>query len=100
LTATRWVAGAGLMAAFRAAAMRAKMAARFPGMLMTAARLARQQRRLNAAMSPQSDWPKTIGPKNNSNRNLDFGLVLFTDDSGRDWLAAAKALPRASIIVI
>lgn len=27
-------------------------------------------------------------------------LVLFTDDSGRDWLAAARRLPRGSTIVI
>jgi len=27
-------------------------------------------------------------------------LVLFTDDSGRDWLAAARRLPRGSAIVI
>jgi len=66
------------MAAFRAAAMRAKMDARFSGMLMSAMKLARQQRRLNAAMP----------------------LVLFTDDSGRDWQAAARRLPRGSAVVI
>lgn len=27
-------------------------------------------------------------------------LVLFTDDSGRDWLAAARRLPRGSAVVI
>jgi len=27
-------------------------------------------------------------------------LVMFTDDSGRDWLAAARRLPRGSAIVI
>ena len=27
-------------------------------------------------------------------------LVLFTDDSGRDWLAAARRLPRGSIVVL
>ena len=27
-------------------------------------------------------------------------LVLFTDDSGRDWLAAARALPRGSIVIL
>jgi thiamine-phosphate pyrophosphorylase len=47
-------------------------------MLMTAAKLARHQRRLNAAMP----------------------LALFTDDSARDWPAAAKALPRGSLAVI
>jgi thiamine-phosphate pyrophosphorylase len=41
-------------------------------------KLARQQRRLNAAMP----------------------LVLFTDDSGRDWRAAARRLPRGSAVVI
>jgi thiamine-phosphate pyrophosphorylase len=45
---------------------------------MSAAKLARQQRRLNAAMP----------------------LVLFTDDSGRDWSAAARRLPRGSAVVI
>jgi thiamine-phosphate pyrophosphorylase len=45
---------------------------------MTGAKLARQQSRLNAAMP----------------------LVLFTDDSGRDWRAAARRLPRGSIVVI
>jgi thiamine-phosphate pyrophosphorylase len=47
-------------------------------MLMSALPLARQQRRLNAAMP----------------------LVLFTDDSGRDWAAAARRLPRGSAVVI
>jgi len=27
-------------------------------------------------------------------------LVLFTDDSGRDWLAAAQALPRGSLVIL
>jgi thiamine-phosphate pyrophosphorylase len=27
-------------------------------------------------------------------------LVLFTDDSGRDWLAAARRLPRGSIVIL
>ncbi len=27
-------------------------------------------------------------------------LVLFTDDSGRDWLAAAQRLPRGSIVIL
>lgn len=27
-------------------------------------------------------------------------LVLFTDDSGRDWLAAARALPRGSMVIL
>jgi len=40
--------------------------------------LARHQQRLNPAMP----------------------LVLFTDDSGRDWLAAARRLPRGSIVVL
>src|SRR4051812_31636347 len=66
------------MAAFRAASMRASMPARVSGMLMSVIRLARQQRRLNAAMP----------------------LVLFTDDSGRDWAAAARCLPRSSAVVI
>jgi thiamine-phosphate pyrophosphorylase len=47
-------------------------------MLMSALHLARQQRRLNAAMP----------------------LVLFTDDSNRDWCAATRRLPRGSAIVI
>jgi thiamine-phosphate pyrophosphorylase len=41
-------------------------------------KLARQQRRLNAAMP----------------------LVLFTDDSGRDWVRAARRLPRGSAVVV
>ena len=45
---------------------------------MTGAKLARQQRRLNREMP----------------------LVLFTDDSGRDWQAAARRLPRGSAVVI
>jgi thiamine-phosphate pyrophosphorylase len=77
-TATRWVAGAGAIAAFRAAAMRAKIAARFSGMLMTARKLAAQARRLNP----------------------DMPLVLFTDDTPRDWFAAARRLPRGGIVVI
>jgi thiamine-phosphate pyrophosphorylase len=40
--------------------------------------LARQQRRLNP----------------------DLPLVLFTDDSGRDWLRAARRLPRGNIVVL
>jgi len=40
--------------------------------------LARHQQRLNPAMP----------------------LVLFTDDSGRDWLVAAEALPRGSIVIL
>lgn len=40
--------------------------------------LARHQRRLNPAMP----------------------LVLFTDDSDRDWLAAAQKLPQGSIVVL
>jgi thiamine-phosphate pyrophosphorylase len=47
-------------------------------MLMSAGKLARQQRRLNAGLP----------------------LVLFTDDSGRDWLAAARRLPRGSLVVV
>jgi thiamine-phosphate pyrophosphorylase len=47
-------------------------------MLMSAAKLARQQQRLNREMP----------------------LVLFTDDSSRDWLAAARRLPRGSAVVI
>ena len=27
-------------------------------------------------------------------------LVLFTDDSGRDWVPAARALPRGAIVVL
>jgi thiamine-phosphate pyrophosphorylase len=45
---------------------------------MIEANLARQQRRLNREMP----------------------LVLFTDDSGRDWVAAARRLPRGSAVVI
>ena len=45
---------------------------------MSALPLARQQRRLNAVMP----------------------LVLFTDDSGRDWPAAARRLPRGSAVII
>lgn len=45
---------------------------------MNGAKLARQQQRLNRAMP----------------------LVLFTDDSGRDWMAAARRLPRGSAVVI
>ncbi len=40
--------------------------------------LARRQQRLNPAMP----------------------LVLFTDDSGRDWLAIAQMLPRSSIVIL
>jgi thiamine-phosphate pyrophosphorylase len=76
------------------------MAARLSETLMTAAKLARHQRRLNAGMPPRPDWPKTIGPKNKINRNPDFGLALFTDDSGRDWPGAARRLPRGSLVVI
>ncbi len=32
--------------------------------------------------------------------NPDLPLVLFTDDSGRDWLAAARRLPCGSIVVL
>jgi len=45
---------------------------------MTARKLAAQARRLNAQMP----------------------LVLFTDDSPRDWLAAARRLPPDSLVVI
>jgi thiamine-phosphate pyrophosphorylase len=40
--------------------------------------LARHQKRLNAALP----------------------LVLFTDDSGRDWLSAARRLPRGSVVIL
>ena len=76
------------MAAFRAAAMRAKMAARFSGMLMTARKLAAQVFRLNARL------------RRAGRLNAQMPLVLFTDDTPCDWAAAARRLPRDSIVVV
>src|SRR6185312_13344826 len=78
LTATNLVCGAGFIAAFRAASMRARMAARFSGMLMTAGKLARAAVRLNAGL-----------------------LALMTDDERLpDPVRAARALPRGSLVII
>jgi thiamine-phosphate pyrophosphorylase len=71
------VALAGFTAAFRAAAMRVSMSARFSEMLM-AANLYNHQRRLNA----------------------DMPLVLMTDDRDADWADAAARLPRGGIVVV
>src|SRR5471032_2410892 len=76
-TATSLVWGAGAMAAFRAASMRARMSARFCEITMSA-NLARRQATLNA----------------------DMPLVLMTDDRKCDWARAARALPRGSVVVV
>src|SRR5471032_1067992 len=76
-TATSLVWGAGAMAAFRAASMRARMSARFCEIIMSA-NLARRQATLNA----------------------DMPLVLMTDDRRCDWAQAARALPRGSVVVV
>ena len=81
-TATSFVAGAGLSAVFRAASMRANMAARLSGMLMASslsrAKLARAASRLNGGV-----------------------LALMTDDARLpDPLAAARALPKGSVVIL
>src|ERR1700679_3036746 len=76
-TATKRVAGAGLIAAFRAASMRARMSVRFSAMAM-ALNLAIHQSRLNA----------------------DMPLVLMTDDRGPDWAGAARRLPHDGVVIV
>ena len=76
-TATSLVAGAGAIADFRAAAMRASMSVRFCEIVM-AVNLATRQQHLNC----------------------DMPLVLMTDDREADWGGAARALPRGSVVVV
>src|SRR5882724_10858870 len=76
-TAIRLVTGAGVMAAFRAASMRASMPVRFCEIVMTA-NLSIRQHYLNP----------------------DMPLVLMTDDRKADWAKAARALPRGSLVVV
>src|SRR3569623_1407871 len=78
LTATSFVCGAGAIAAFRAASMRASMSARFSGMLMTAQNLARAAAGLNAGL-----------------------LALMTDDERLpDPVRAALSLPKGSLVIV
>src|ERR1700754_3153777 len=78
LTATSFVCGAGAMAAFRAASMRARRTFRFSVMLMTATKLARAAAGLNAGL-----------------------LALLTDDERLpDPVRGARALPMGSLVII
>ena len=52
-------------------------------------------------MPPRPGASSRPGPKEKkSKRNPDFALALFTDESPRDWLEAARRLPPDSIVVV
>src|SRR3954465_12388133 len=86
-TATRAVAGAGAIAAFRAASMRASMSARFCEIIM-AANLSKHHSGLNALL------------RSAGRLDPDMPLVLMTDDRKADWAQAASALPPGSVVVV
>jgi thiamine-phosphate pyrophosphorylase len=70
-------------------------------MFMTTAKLARHAARLNDAMlSGRRPSFKLVSKKMQSTRNSRFALMLVTDDSGRDWAAAASMLPHGSVVMV
>src|SRR5262249_5941433 len=89
--------------AFRAASMRARMAARFSGMLMTAAKLARAAARLNAGLLlvARPDGKRRYAVASDHTFPGRCSLALVTDDERLpDPVAAAQALPKGSLVII
>src|SRR5271168_1109020 len=86
-TATSLVWRAGLIAAFRAVSMRARMSARFSAIVMTL-NLAKHHSGLNALL------------RSAGRLNPDMPLVLMTDDRAADWAGAARRLPHGSVVVV
>jgi thiamine-phosphate pyrophosphorylase len=68
---------------------------------MKAGKLARHAAHLNDARWPRREpFFELASKKMRSGRNSHFPLMLVTDDSGRDWAAAARVLPRGSVVLV